>query len=531
MKKFLSLLLALSLALSCFSVVGLAANNIGEDDEYDYRPDCVAQVIDPILNDVNTAFSKSINQLGFSTVDAIDKRGGSITDFDAFLKASASDKMLGMTMAELYTKDDATYSWANFKICMAGDDDHVGSTCNFKKTYDACAEVLNGNLYEYEGKDQDKALFEYIKEVKITVGENVGHYNYYFNMNKTELSLARANMNLYLKRIVSNYWGGGKFFTNENLVTLTNFIGKLINPNFILLAKGSKPIADNVKMDAYTFFGKIVELSGLGAIIDSNWCKQNSVDFLPLMDALGVQTEYLLTGEKQEGYYVGRRLLTDMYSEFCSAPLSYVIEVLWRFAKEYSVFYVDAFEALFTIRRAQTGETTYSEESFKTMTGVFNFLSDSIDSVLYDMYGSPKGDNLKFADFPVRRMSLASDHDEVFLMLVCYLDINRIYKDNKTVLQRLWNNFENATKGTLTTEEITTVKSFYTDYVQGGVTMKSYLKDMLDDVTMSNADLIGDDLKNSLKTSIANLLKKIVDALDNFVRIILGERNPFDKLL
>lgn len=534
MKKFLSLLLALTLALSCFSVVGFAEDV--DDPKYEQRPDCVAQVIDPIVKDLNTAFSTSLNQVGYDSVDELANAGKSITDFDAFLKsANSSDSMFGMPLSDLYTDGTTIYAWPNFRVRMVGTDDHTGSSCSFKKTYDECAAVLNGNIYEYEGKAQDKTLFEYINEVEITIGKNVGHYNYYFVLSKSELSLARANINLYLKRVVSNYWGGGKFYTNENLVTITNFIGTLLNPSFILLEKGSKPIADNVKMDAYTFFGKIVELSGLGAIIDANWCKQSSIDFLPLMDALGVQTEYLLTGEKEEGYYVGRRLLTDMFSEFCSAPLSYVLNILWKFSKEYSVSYVEAFKALFTMRRSQRGDTSldysnYSEESLGTVTGAFNFLSDSIDSVLHKMYGSTLGDNLEFAQLPVRRLAMSQDHDEVFLMTICYLDINRIYKDNKSALQRLWNVFEKNTKSTLTNEELTTIKSFYSEYVQGNLTMKSFLYDMLDDVTMSNADLIGTDIKNSLKTSIANLLKKIVDALDNFVRILLGERNPFDKL-
>ena len=119
-------------------------------------------------------------------------------------------------------------------------------------------EVLLGNRIEYEGKAADVALFEKISEVKITVGQKVNHYNYYFLLGKGEISLIRANTNLYLKRIISNYWGGGRFYTNENMVTLINFIGTLLNPNFTLLPEGYRPIEDHVSMDAYTFFGKVV---------------------------------------------------------------------------------------------------------------------------------------------------------------------------------------------------------------------------------------------------------------------------------
>lgn len=522
MKKFLSLLLALSLAFSCFSVVGFAG--VTEDDD-DKRPASVAKVIDPIISEIRTEFSQSINQVGYSSVD----KAGKILNMEAFIKANKADDMFGVTIDDLYNDSSSPFSWANFRICMVDVDDHSGSDCSFKAAYDECAVVLNGNRYEYEGKEQDKALFEKINEVKITVGNNVGHYNYYFVLGKTELSLARANMNLYLKRIISNYWGGGKFYTNENIVAITNFIGSLINPHFVLLEKGSRPIDDNVRMDAYTFFGKIVELSGLGALIDNNWCKQRTVDFLPLMAALGVQTEYLLTGEKEEGFYVARRLLTDMFSEFFSAPLSYVLNVIWAFSKEYSVSYLDAFKALFTIRRSQVGDS-YSEESFATVTGAFNFLIETADSVLNKMNGSEKGDHIVLAEMPTRRIAVAQDQDEVFLMTVCYLDINKAYGNNKTALAKMWTSFENATKNTLSAEELTTVKSFYSDYVQGNLTMKSFLYDMLDTVTNTNVGQFGNDMMNSLKTSIANLLRKFVNAIDNFVRIILGERDPFDKL-
>lgn len=523
MKKFLSLLLALSLAFSCFSVVSFAG--VSDEDDDDKRPQCVADVIDPIISEITTAFSDSINQVGYTSV----KDGVKISNMEAFIKANKTDSMFGVTINDLYNDATNPFAWSNFRICLVGDNEHKGSSCSFKSTYDKCSEVLNGNRYEYEGKDQDKALFEKITEVKITVGDNVGHYNYYFVLGKTELSLARANMNLYLKRIISNYWGGGKFYTNENIVAISNFIGSLINPNFVLLEKGSRPIDDNVKMDAYTFFGKIVELSGLGTLLDANWCKQSRVDFLPLMAALGVQTEYLLTGEKEEGYYVARRLLTDMFSEFFSAPLSYVLNVLWAFSKEYSTSYLDAFKALFTMRRSQVGDS-YTEESFATVTGAFNFLSEAVDSVLNKMNGSEKGDSIVFAEIPAKRIAIAQDQDEVFLMTVCYLNINRAYGNNETALKNVWSSFENGVKNTLTEEELSTVKSFYSDYVQGNLTMKSFLYDMLDTVTNTNAGQFGNDIMNSLKTSIANLLKKFVNAIDNFVRIILGERDPFDKL-
>lgn len=535
MKKFLSLLLALTLALSCFSVVSFAEDD--DDLKYEKRPDCVAQVIDPIINDLNTTFSKSLNQVGYDSVDALANAGGSITDLNAFLKdAKASDNMLGLTLSELYTEKYSPYNWSNLIVNMVSNDDHILSTknnnitsCSYKQMYDACAEVLNGNIYDYPEKSLDKEIFAYISEYKCTTSDGVEHYNYCVSIKKTEISLARGNINLYLKRVISNYWGGGKFYTKENLLTLTNFIGLLLNPKFNVYTE--IPSIDNIKMDADDFFGKLAELSGLSDILEINWCKQPNVNFLPLIGALGVDTDDLLEREKEEGYYLGRRLLRDMFSGFCAAPLSYVLNILRTFAIEYPNSYLTPIKALLSIRLSQSVKGDYSEEDFATLTGFFNFLSNSTDKILNKMYGdsSPLGDNLQFAELPVRRFAFSEEQDEFFLMLIAYLDINRIYKNNKSVLERLWSNFEKNSQ--LTAEEMKTVKAFYSEYVQGGLTMKSFLCDMLDDVTSSNFDQIGNDILNSFKTSIATLLKKIVDAIDNFVRILLGESNPFEKFL
>ncbi len=525
MKKFLSLLLVFSMAFSCFGIVSFAAD---DDDEYSGRPLSVAKVIDPIINEIDTVFADSVNQVGYASVDAAAKIGN-INDYEGFIASHQDDRMFGVSIKDLYAEVREPFSWANFALPLVSSDAHTNSVCEYKKMYDECAEILLGNRYEYEGKAADLALFEKINEVKITSGKKDNHYNYFFILGKGEISLIRANTNLYLKRIISNYWGGGRFYTNANIVSITNFIGTLINPNFILLPKGYRPIDDNVRIDAYDFFGKIVELSGLGALLDSNWCRQPGMDFIPLMGALGVHTDSLLKGEKTEGYYVGRRLLTDMFSEFFSAPLTYTLNVLWAFSKEYSTTYQDAFRALFSIRFSQMG-SQYSEEELSSLTGALNFLSDVVDSVMNKIDGSPLNDNIAFGKIPATKFAAAVDHDELFLMVLCYLDINRIYKNNKIVLENMWLNFENAVKSTLTSQELTTVKSFYNNFVRGELTLKTFLKDMLEDVTNVNIGQIENDFMNSIKTSISNLLKKIVDAIDHFVRVILGERDPFERI-
>ncbi len=554
MKKFLSLLLAVSLAFSCFSVVSFAE----EMDEDSMRPDCVAQVIDPIINDLNTAFADSINQVGYKSVEAVAKTGN-ITDFEGFIEANKNDTMLGVTIENLYTEDREAFLWYNFRVPLVTGADHGTSSCKFKEMYDECAEVLLGNRVEYENKAADAALFEKITEVKVDLGQKQKHYNYYFTLERSEVALVKANMNLYLKRVITNYWGGGKFYTNDNIVKLTNFIGTLINPDFTLLPEydedGNKyrPIKDNVAIDEEDFFGKIVELSGLGALIDSNWCKQPSVNFLPLMKILGVNLDMLLTREKEEGYYAATRLLTDMFSSFFAAPLTFILDVLWAFSKGYAISYRDAFMSLFTIRYAQFGNQ-YTEEALMNLTSVLNFLSDAVDSVMNKLNGSPLYDNIAFATLPIAKLAGSESIDEFFLMLLCYLDINRVYMapakridvnrdgvidentevfrrtENDIALENIWINFNKAAGATLTQAEMTTVKGFFDNFLCGGLTMKVLHKDMLEDITNVNMGQLGNDFMTALKNSIASLLKKIVDAIDNFVRLILGEKDPFERL-
>lgn len=525
MKKFLSLLLALAIAFSCFSVVSFAQ----DEDEDNVRPACVAAVIDPIYQSSNTAFADSINEIGYDSVTEKQKHGN-ITDIEAFVKENADDLMMGVDLDFLYNNVSDTFAWANYRIPMVGTHKHASEEkgCNFKKMYDECAVVLLGNRVDYEGKDRDVALFEKIYELEFEQG-GVKHYNYYLSLAKSELSLIRANTNLYLKRVVSNYWGGGKFFTNENIVKLTNFIGSLINPNFALLAEGSRPIDDNVTLDYYSFFGKIAELTELDSLIQNNWCNQSRFEYLPLMAALGVDTDSLFTNEKTDGYFLARRLLTDMFSEFCSAPLTYVMNVVWSFARGYSTVYQDAFRALFSIRRAQVGNQ-YTEEELATMTGAFNFLSDAIDSVTAKINKSNTGDNLVFSTIPQKRLALAVDHDELFLYLLCYMDVNHAYLNNEIAIENIWLSFEKAAKPVVTATELSDIKAFYSNFVQGNFTMKSFLFDMLIDTTANNTAQIPGDFMSTIKLSIANLLKKFVDAINNFIKIILGEKNPFERI-
>ena len=218
-----------------------------------------------------------------------------------------------------------------------------------------------------------------------------------------------------------------------------------------------------------------------------------------------------------------------MFSEFFASPLTYILNVIWAFSKEYSNTYQEPFRALFTMRYAQVGDQ-YTEEELSTLTGAFNFISDSVDSVMNKVKRTPLNDNLVFAKLPATRFASAIDHDELFLMVLCYLDINRIYMNNEIILENMWLDFSNAAGDTLTKAEMTTVKSFYDNFVRGELTMQSFLKDMLEDVTNVNMGQIENDFMNSLKTSIANLIKKIVDAIDNFVRIVLGERDPFERI-
>lgn len=568
MKKLLCLVLTLIMVLSSFAMC-LSVSAKGEED-FLYRPDgtgghedIVGKVIDPIVAGKNTVFADSINELGFSSVNKLEANGQTLTkeNFDSFITANASDKMFGIDFDFLYSKNQGSFFWnfTNYKLetdphihekeVAQAETEHRYSTCAMKGAYDACAEVLNGYRYSYEQKEVDKEIFADIIEERVVIHNDYTnrdeiHYNYYYDFSKGSFSLIRANANNQIINTISKTWKNDAFFkdtetANKNAVKIANFIGNLLYPNFVEIPEGTEVFTDNKKLDAYNFFARITEVSGLEDILQNNWCEARTFNVKDIMKALGVNIadDVLLNVETEKGVYMGARILTDMFREFFENPVVYVEQLLQLFSKSYGYTYQRAVEALFVQKypsmAAKSREGAYPKldpyngSELKSVDGLINFITDCIYVAKVDA-GQTNAKKFSFAPLPVNRIVNAADADELHLYFLCWFELNRVYGENKAMIETFISDIVAALKANYKSstnskpKDIEATKKVLRTLFLGEFTMVDVFTFHLGTLTENTINNFTPSFFNNLKNSIVTLFQKFIDAMDSFMNLLFG---------
>lgn len=568
MKKLLCLVLTLIMVLSSFAMC-LSVSAKGEED-FLYRPDgtgghedIVGKVIDPIVAGKNTVFANSINELGFSSVNKLEANGQTLTkeSFDSFITANASDKMFGIDFDFLYSKNQGSFFWnfTNYKLetdphihekeVAQAETEHRYSTCAMKGAYDACAEVLNGYRYSYEQKEVDKEIFADIIEERVVIHNDYTnrdeiHYNYYYDFSKGSFSLIRANANNQIINTISKTWKTDAFFkdtetANKNAVKIANFIGNLLYPNFVEIPEGTEVFTDNKKLDAYDFFARITEVSGLEDILQNNWCEARNFNVKDIMKALGVNIadDVLLNVETEKGVYMGARILTDMFREFFENPVVYVEQLIQLFSKSYGYTYQRAIEALFVQKypsmAAKSREGAYPKldpyngSELKSVDGLINFITDCIYVAKVDA-GQTNAKKFSFAPLPVNRIVNAADADELHLYFLCWFELNRVYGENKAMIETFISDIVAALKANYRSstnskpKDIDATKKVLRTLFLGEFTMIDVFTFHLGTLTENTINNFTPSFFNNLKNSIVTLFQKFIDAMDSFMNLLFG---------
>lgn len=568
MKKLLCLVLTLIMVLSSFAMC-LSVSAKGEED-FLYRPDgtgghedIVGKVIDPIVAGKNTVFANSINELGFSSVNKLEANGQTLTkeNFDSFITANASDKMFGIDFDFLYSKKQGSFFWnfTNYKLetdphiheteVAQAEAEHRYSTCAMKGAYDACAEVLNGYRYSYEQKEVDKEIFADIIEERVVIHNDYTnrdeiHYNYYYDFSKGSFSLIRANANNQIINTISKTWKTDAFFkdtetANKNAVKIANFIGNLLYPNFVEIPEGTEVFTDNKKLDAYDFFARITEVSGLEDILQNNWCEARTFNVKDIMKALGVNIadDVLLNVETEKGVYMGARILTDMFREFFENPVVYVEQLIQLFSKSYGYTYQRAIEALFVQKypsmAAKSREGAYPKldpyngSELKSVDGLINFITDCIYVEKVDA-GQTNAKKFSFAPLPVNRIVNAADADELHLYFLCWFELNRVYGENKAMIETFISDIVAALKANYKSstnskpKDIEATKKVLRTLFLGEFTMVDVFTFHLGTLTDNTINNFTPSFFNNLKNSIVTLFQKFIDAMDSFMNLLFG---------
>lgn len=337
------------------------------------------------------------------------------------------------------------------------------------------------------------------------------------DVSRDDLSLAKANVNTYLQRLLKNEYGGFNLFSMElnengiprasyNATVITNFLGHLFYPNYV--DKNITFTTTDLYVAEDDFFGTIVRESGFGELLQYNWCNQISVDFRPMIETWGLNCDDVLKTDYRDGFSLGKKLLAAAIDKFLNeGPINAMLDIIHIYSRSYYLYLYDATVALFSLR-ISAGDVT--PEELVSLHEIFNLvLNGNNDS---------DSSKLQFVQMPTDRFRSAEDKTELFLYLIVYFNINARYKNNELVIEDFKAQVDDMN---ISADDKTVIKS-----IIDGI-LKGELKDLVTHLTAlfsKNVSETPDDIFKSIKNAIASFFKKIVDYFDNLFKMLSGEK-------
>ena len=252
MKKIVALILTLTMLMSCGFILPVSAAEAETDGGFSITGFLASQ------ENVD-AFKEAISNYDPNKMPAPDTE-----NIDELLASGQLDNcsMLGITIDFLYNSTK-TLQW--------------------------------GNLYE---RDSDGNII-YYGENGVEVPPSEGGQPK-LAITKGDIALAKANLNMYLRRVLSTNYSGDNLFTDEIATLLTNMLGKMFYPNYVeqtVTFPGTQRVTED------EFYKTIVQKSGFGDLLQSNWCDQPKVDFTPVLVLFGLSLDDILDSE----YFIENR--------------------------------------------------------------------------------------------------------------------------------------------------------------------------------------------------------------------------------
>lgn len=345
---------------------------------------------------------------------------------------------------------------------------------------------------------------------------------------RNSFSLAYSDMSLYLERLMTNLYTGGKLFTEEYATDLVNFIGKLVYPNFV---EKQVDFGTNEYPNEDEFYEIVVLESNLDDIIRNNWC-YNGVNFKPFLTAFGVNVEDIIESDFARGKPIAKALVKGAVNSILAyGPLEFIVRLLDSFSKNYTTSYYEATTALFSekINNGKPGGGGYSVEELESIEGLLTYVFDGVI-------------DYKFFTFPKERMAKAGNDEnpEKLLYLLMYFSINYKYNyDNgdvnvnnadiinglaQKVRSYLTENNRHGTGG-YSMNAINTVADRISVFID--VIFKGEISDeavnLIHSLTMENVDEMPNDIFTQFKNWLSGILKKIADYFDYVLKVLTGE--------
>ena len=390
--------------------------------------------------------------------------------------------------------------------------------------------ILGGGIgFDYTAKNEYYDVDQMITDGKIggqMLGMSVDYlYNstdkFYWKdvaISKDDLTIASANINSYLKRIVREKYGDGKLYSMEKneygipaasyyATKIANFLGNLFYPDFVDVTidfEGTETVSEDA------FYSAIVRQSGFADLLQNNWCNQGVVDFRPMLETWGLLSENILKSEYKSGYRLGKKLVAAAINKFISeGPVAAFMDILQKYSRSYNAYIYDSTVALFRLKLA-AGDVDLSE--LQSLHKLFNIVFNGNDP--------DATDKLQFVQMPTERFARAQDKTELFFYVLLYSNINAQYKNNINIIEGYKNKISAST---LTDEEKSNINAMLDALLKGDV---SELVTKLSSLVLYNIQETPNDWKNAFKNAIAAFFKKIADYFDNLFKILSGEKEP-----
>ena len=344
---------------------------------------------------------------------------------------------------------------------------------------------------------------------------------------RSSISLALSNMNNHFKRLMTNFFGGSKLYTEEYATDMANFIGKMLYPDFkevtVQFPNGTTPNED----DFYKF---VADASGIVPLIQNNWINAG-IDFKVFFKAFGIDTASIVSHTYSDGRKMGATLIKGAVNYMLSyGPLEAMYKVLDAFTCNYFTLYESA-SALFSLKinagkrvsgtdaNGNVNRRAYTAEELNSVNGLLSFVFDGVT-------------DYEFFDFPRERIVGEADKPEKLLFLMMYFAINYRYKNNADVVngfaQKLkafainGNRYKTAGYSKKEIEAaVEKIPSMIDIIFKGDITLDAVT--MLDSLTQENIDETPNDIFTAFKNWLSKIMRMISDYFDYLLKVITGE--------
>lgn len=323
------------------------------------------------------------------------------------------------------------------------------------------------------------------------------------NVKKNDLALARGNLNVYLMRVLKNHFGDDKLYTAKNAEAIINFIGHLINEDFIdtKVVFNSEPVSEAV------FYKTVVDFSGLDVVIQRNWCDNPRLNFKPLMYALGVKFGNLLERDFKDGQVLAETIVKAVITQNLQVgPVNYFLDLLAAMSRTYGMCMVEPLKALLQSKLARG---VISEEELSTMRGLLN--------LIFNNNNPDDTTRLQFITPPTYRFAIAKDQTEVFLYLIVYLNLVGRYKSNPQVVSNYKTDISEST--ILTATEKDRISAVIDGVFLGDL---SGIVAMMGDLTVENMEEGKNDLWTKFVTFLSDMIKKFIGMFDKIYQSLIN---------